>query len=214
LRICFYLLQLEMELKTKFKGNSTDVIVLGRNSFDVPKYGDHFTWGHFETSAYNVIIGGMWVDHYGEIEVKNEKTGDSCVLKLKKAGWLGSGRWEVQGEVKNAEGKTRVLLSGKWNDNIMGTKMEGDVAGKSVVIWQKESPSVDKWAWNSFCYEMTEMSEEYEKTIPKTDSRLRGDRRYLEKGDLEMAGKEKHRLEEEQRKIRKDREAKGDKYAP
>lgn len=43
-----YTLQLEMELKTKFRGNSTDVIVLGKNHFDIPKYKDHFTWGHLE----------------------------------------------------------------------------------------------------------------------------------------------------------------------
>jgi len=63
-------LHLEMELKTQFRGNSADVIVLGTNSFQT-KHGDYFTWGHLGTTAHNVIIGGMWVDHYGTLEVKN-----------------------------------------------------------------------------------------------------------------------------------------------
>jgi len=78
-----------------------------KNHFYVPKFNDHFTWGHLETAAYNVIIGGMWVDHFGEIEIKNETTGDVCTLKLTKAGWLGSGRWETFGEVKNSQGKKK-----------------------------------------------------------------------------------------------------------
>jgi hypothetical protein len=43
-----YVLQLEMALKTKFRGNSADVIVHGTNSFDIPKFEDRFTWGHLE----------------------------------------------------------------------------------------------------------------------------------------------------------------------
>jgi hypothetical protein len=50
--------------------------------------------------------------------------------------------------------------------------------------------------------------------LPPNDSRLRGDRLGLEKNDLETAGKEKHRLEEKQRAIRKEREAKGEIYEP
>ena len=50
--------------------------------------------------------------------------------------------------------------------------------------------------------------------LPPTDSRLRGDRLALEKGDLETAGKEKHRIEEEQRKIRKERESRKEEYLP
>lgn len=42
--------------------------------------------------------------------------------------------------------------------------------------------------------------------LPVTDSRLRPDQRALENGDLETASKEKHNVEEYQRKQRKDRE--------
>jgi hypothetical protein len=90
----------------------------------------------FSTAAYNVIVGSMWVDHYGgsfsfflsfsilialfctELEIKNHTTGDICTLKLSKAGWLGSGRWEVNGLVKTAEGRARVILAGSFIDFI------------------------------------------------------------------------------------------------
>lgn len=43
--------------------------------------------------------------------------------------------------------------------------------------------------------------------LPPTDSRLRPDQRALEEGDLVKAAAEKSRLEESQRKLRKEREA-------
>ena len=45
--------------------------------------------------------------------------------------------------------------------------------------------------------------------MPCTDSRLRPDQRALENGDLETATKEKHNVEEFQRKQRKEREEAG-----
>ena len=50
--------------------------------------------------------------------------------------------------------------------------------------------------------------------LPRTDTRLRPDIRYLEEGNFERAAAEKHRLEEKQRAARKDREAKDDKWVP
>jgi hypothetical protein len=37
-----------MDLKTRFGGNSIEVMVDGTNSFIVPKFGDKFTWGHLK----------------------------------------------------------------------------------------------------------------------------------------------------------------------
>lgn len=52
-----YILELEMELKTKFTGNSTEVTVLGSNRFTTLKYNDFFTFGHLEyLNIYIYII--------------------------------------------------------------------------------------------------------------------------------------------------------------
>jgi len=45
--------------------------------------------------------------------------------------------------------------------------------------------------------------------LPHTDARFRPDLRALEEGNLDLAGTEKHRLEEEQRARRKVNEANG-----
>lgn len=74
------------------------------------------------TVANNVIIGGMWVDHYGTIEFKNtgnfalkkkfilKVSGEKCVMKFTKAGWLGAGRWQTTGDIFGKDGKLKYIL--------------------------------------------------------------------------------------------------------
>jgi len=209
-----FLLEIEMELKTKFTGNSSDVIVIGGCHFSTTTFKDHFTWNHLETTAHNVIIGGMWVDHYGVLEVVNHTTKDKCVLNVTKCGWLGVGRYEVQGEVFDDSGKAKLKVFGKWNDTLYAAKLNPDgTQGEPIVLWKRGTFPPNKWNWTPFNDDLNRVGE-LENILPPTDSRLRGDRRALEADDLPVAGKEKHRLEEDQRTKRKAREAKGDPYEP
>lgn len=205
-------LRLEMELKTNFRGNSADVNVLGTNSFQT-KYGDYFTWGHLGTTAHNVIIGGMWVDHYGTLEVKN-KTGERAVVNYTRTGWLGSGRFDLNGEIYDSKGNLKLKLTGKWNEIVMATKVNHDAsASQPLLVWKRAHKIANPtWGWTAATSHLNHLDDEYKAILPSNDSRLRLDRFYLEKGDITNAGKEKIRLEEKQRTERKEREAKGDHY--
>eukprot|EP01115_Flamella_aegyptia_P000433 TRINITY_DN106242_c0_g1_i1.p1 TRINITY_DN106242_c0_g1~~TRINITY_DN106242_c0_g1_i1.p1 ORF type:complete len:444 (-),score=89.16 TRINITY_DN106242_c0_g1_i1:39-1370(-) len=240
-----YKLHLEMELKTKFTGNSSDVVVLGSNHFYIEKFNDHFSWGHLDTCAHNVIVGGMWVDHFGTLEIVNHTTGDKCVVKVTKAGWLGmwvdhfgtleivnhttgdkcvvkvtkagwlgAGRFETNAEIFDNNGKLRLKINGKWNDSLYAIKVENGSESEPILLWKKANNPPHKWNWPKFNDDLCYMDSHYEKILPETDSRLRGDRRALEKGDVDAAGKEKHRLEEEQRAKRKQRETNNVTYEP
>lgn len=50
--------------------------------------------------------------------------------------------------------------------------------------------------------------------LPPTDSRIRPDRYWLEKGDTKKAASEKHRVEEKQRAERRQRERAGTDWSP
>jgi len=209
-----FTLHLEMELSTKFRGNYTEVAVRGLNQFGT-KFGDNITWHHLETCAHNVIIGGMWVDHYGDLEIINHATGDKCVLKATRCGWIGAGRFEINGDIFDGQGNLRLKISGRWDSVIQAIKIkEGAPAGDPITLWKKLPAPVNKWNWPKFNEEMTEITPENEAILPPNDSRFRTDRRELEKGNIDFAGKEKHRLEEKQRSERKEREAKHDAYQP
>jgi len=204
-----YRLHLEMDIKTKFKGNTIDVIVNGVNAFDVPAFSDHYEWGHLETCAHNTIIGGMWVDHFGTVNITNSGNGYKGVLNFTKCGWLGAGRFDVNGEIHDNSGKVLAKVHGKWNEFFEVTK-----TGESepTRIWNKAVVELDKWNHPPFVTGLNAF--EKESDLLTTDSRLRTDRYNLEKGDLDAAGREKVRLEEVQRAARKEREGAGDEWEP
>lgn len=62
------------------------------------------------------------------------------------------------------------------------------------------------YGFGTFSCNLNYMDDYMRKTLPPTDSRRRPDQRFMEEGDYDRAAEEKHRLEEKQRAIRKQRE--------
>ena len=46
-----------------------------------PKSGNHYTWRKVATTVHNIIVGKLWVDNHGEMDIKNHHNGDNCHLK-------------------------------------------------------------------------------------------------------------------------------------
>jgi hypothetical protein len=141
-----------MELRTKFRGNSSEVYVTGKNTLILKKYQDKFSWDHLDTCAHNVIVGAMWIDHFGTIHLRNHTTGDFANVKFNRAGWLGSGRWEFSGDISNNQGTPTLRVHGKWNGAVYITKLDekGKPVGEATLIWEKEVPGYqNKWNFPS-----------------------------------------------------------------
>ena len=47
-----------------------------------PATGHHYTWRKVTTTVHNIIVGKLWVDNHGEMDIINHKTGDKCHLKF------------------------------------------------------------------------------------------------------------------------------------
>lgn len=209
-----FFVHLEMALKTKFKGNSSEVYVDGDSWMELKKTGDKFTWNHLDTCAHNVILGSMWVDHFGTLEVTNTTTNETARIVFTRCGWLGAGRFELNGDILDSNGVVKGKVTGKWNETISYIKITNGQPEAPIQIWKKEAAPSNKWNHNDFTTSLNTMSAEYQTMLPPNDSRLRGDRLALEKGDTDLAGKEKQRLEEKQRAERKERETKKIEYQP
>lgn len=215
-----YILQLETEIHTKFYGNSSEVILHGINHLDLKPTGEHFTWGHLHTVCHNIVIGSIWLDHYGDLEITNHTTGDKCILKFTKCGWLGVGRYQITGEIVDKDGTTRVKLHGHWNEHLKAALVGEDGSlGEEVVVWAaKKEVITSRFGFTKFVEEeVVNITPELLPALPKapylygpTDSRLREDRRLLEEGDLDSASKAKYQMEEVQRAKRREREAKAE----
>lgn len=44
-------------------------------------FGDHFEWNKVTSCIHNILSGQRWIEHYGEIDIKNLND-DSCHCKV------------------------------------------------------------------------------------------------------------------------------------
>lgn len=42
--------------------------------------GDYYTWCKVTTTVHNIIVGKLWVDQEGEMEIVNHNNGSKCRL--------------------------------------------------------------------------------------------------------------------------------------
>ena len=173
---------------------------------------NHFVIKKPKITVKNIVLGKTYVWSSGDMQVENERTGDTLCLNFRDKGWTSSNDYLADGEIKDASGNVKYFLTGHWNKELWATcKSSGN-----VIKLAEKLPSVVNHEWQ---YHMPPIGiqmnhlifDDLEKLCP-TDSRLRPDQRALEYGDLELAKREKLRLEVKQRGKRKEREGKEEVY--
>ena len=125
-----------MDAKNKFLGKSFEIRPTGVAHAEVflprewaPDYPEasqragfvreHYSWKKVTTSVSNFIMGAPQIDHYGDMEVKNHRTGERCVLTFKPRGWRAANACELKGTVYDAKGKVCWELAGRWNGQLV-----------------------------------------------------------------------------------------------
>ena len=181
----------------------------------IPRFNDHFIHTKATSSAENLLIGNMYVDNHGEMTFTNLTTNETAVLNLKKRGWNNKNAFEVTGMIKDAAGNILYKIKARWDKYLSVYKPDNE--NEEIMIWEKNPEIADanqQFYFTNLTLQLNYLNEEMLKKIAPTDSRLRPDQRSLEFGDKEFALEEKKRLEEKQRKIRKEREEKGSEWTP
>ncbi|CAG9325683.1 unnamed protein product [Blepharisma stoltei] len=202
------------EIRNSFKGTYLLINPLCPTHLVLKETGDHFFWTKPQTSAHNIIIGRIYVQHFGRIEIINYKTGEKAILEFKKAGWFEKRKTEVTGSVYDTNGTEKYQLKGHWNKGMEIMNLETQ---EVIEAWSLH-PFPENFEWNyyfnDFGLQLNISPDLYPAAIAPTDSRYRPDQRALESGDLKTAGSEKLRLEEKQRAARRKLEESGEIYKP
>ncbi|GAV03941.1 hypothetical protein RvY_14300-2 [Ramazzottius varieornatus] len=205
----------EFTASTKFRGKYLQVIPLGITHLVFRKTDNHYTWRKVTTTVNNIIVGKLWIDQSGDMEIKNHKTGDVCMLKYSSYSYFSRDTpRKVTGAVTDSAGNVKYVLNGTWDDSIAVAKVLGDNSSKKEVIetdapttlWKRNQlpPNSDKmYNFGKFALELNEPEE----GVAPTDSRNRPDQRLMEQGNWDEANKYKQKLEDKQRAARKHREA-------
>uniref|UniRef100_A0A674D5P6 Oxysterol-binding protein n=1 Tax=Salmo trutta TaxID=8032 RepID=A0A674D5P6_SALTR len=192
----------DVRWKNKFWGKSMEILPIGTVNVILPSFGDHYEWNKVTTCVHNILSGRRWIEHYGEITIRNTKS-SACICKLTfvKGNYWSSNVNEVQGFVMDQEGKVVHRLFGKWHEGLYC-----GVPPSARCIWRPGSMPTDYelyYGFTRFAIELNELCPEMQDLLPPTDARFRPDQRHLEEGNVEMAASEKQRIEDMQRTRRK-----------
>uniref|UniRef100_A0A3Q4HBL9 Oxysterol-binding protein n=1 Tax=Neolamprologus brichardi TaxID=32507 RepID=A0A3Q4HBL9_NEOBR len=203
----------DVRWKNKFWGKSMEILPIGSVNLMIPRFGDQYEWNKVTTCVHNILSGRRWIEHYGEITIRNIKS-SACLCKLTfvKGNYWSSNVNEVQGFVMDQEGKVIHRLFGKWHEGVYC-----GVPPSAKCIWRPGSMPTDYelyYGFTRFAIELNELCPELKDALPRTDARFRPDQRYLEEGNLEMASSEKQRIEDMQRVRRKWNEENNIKHEP
>ncbi|KAK4425491.1 Oxysterol-binding protein-related protein 2A [Sesamum alatum] len=197
----------DTNLKSKFWGRSIQLDPVGTLNLEFDD-GEIFQWSKVTTSIYNLILGNIYCDHHGTMDIRGNRE-YSCKLKFKEQSILDRNPHQVHGFVEDATGKKVAQLFGKWDDSMYFTNGDGTGNGKgrseASLLWKRNEPSPNPTRYNltSFAITLNELTPGLKEKLPPTDSRLRPDQRYLENGEYDKANSEKLRLEMRQRMSRK-----------
>ncbi|XP_041496603.1 oxysterol-binding protein-related protein 3 isoform X4 [Microtus oregoni] len=192
----------DVRWKNKFWGKSMEIVPIGTTHVTLPAFGDHFEWNKVTSCIHNILSGQRWIEHYGEIVIKN-LTDDSCHCKVNfiKAKYWSTNAHEIEGTVFDRHGKPVHRLFGKWHESIYcgGTS-------SSTCVWRANPMPKgyeQYYGFTQFALELNEMEPLSRSLLPPTDTRFRPDQRLLEEGNIEEAEVQKQRIEQLQRERRR-----------
>ncbi|XP_008274769.1 oxysterol-binding protein 2 isoform X1 [Stegastes partitus] len=212
----------EITIASKFRGKYLSIMPLGAIHLQFHASGNHYVWRKVTSTVHNIIVGKLWIDQSGDIEIVNHRTKETCQLKFSPYSYFSRDvPRKVTGVVADSGGQAHYILSGTWDEKMESAKIVqssrggSGSEGKQKTVYQTLSP---KLLWKK--YPLPENAEnmyyfsalaltlnEPEEGIGQTDSRLRPDQRLMEDGRWDEANSEKQRLEEKQRAVRRRREA-------
>ncbi|XP_041640682.1 oxysterol-binding protein 1-like isoform X2 [Cheilinus undulatus] len=214
-------LRQEITLASKFRGKYLSIMPLGSIQCIFEKSNNHYSWKKVTTTIHNIIVGKLWIDQSGEIDVVNHRTGDRCHLKFTPYSYFSRDvPRKVTGVVTDKDGKAHYVLSGTWDEKMefsrvmQSSKGENGTEGKQRTVYQTLKAK-EIWTKNPLpegaetMYYFSTLAltlNEPEEGVAPTDSRRRPDQRLMEDGRWDEANAEKQRLEENQRTRRRERE--------
>ncbi|XP_070204372.1 uncharacterized protein [Littorina saxatilis] len=207
----------EFTMTTKFRGRYLQIIPMGIAHLSFSKSGSMYTWRKVTTTVHNIIVGRLWVDNQGEMDITNHTTGDKCHLKYSPYSYFSKEPpRKVSGVVTDSKENARWVLTGNWCTKMEGAPIihtEESNKGKPVFetgphkqLWKVRPPPNGAERIYYFSQLAIEMNEPEEGVAP-TDTRNRPDQRMMEDGMWDEANRLKFLLEEKQRSARRQREA-------
>lgn len=111
--------------KVKFWGKSVEFTPKGTLTVELPMWNEQYTWSNVNCVIHNVMVGTLWMEHVGTMEIVNQTTKHKCTLTFKSVGQglFSTGAasdndllHSVEGFITDHLGKKVLFLYGKWTE--------------------------------------------------------------------------------------------------
>ncbi|XP_012583609.1 PREDICTED: oxysterol-binding protein-related protein 2 [Condylura cristata] len=106
--------------KLKFWGKSVEAEPRGTITLELRRHGEAYTWTNPTCCVHNVIVGKLWIEQYGTVQIVNHRTGDKCVLHFRPCGLFGKELHRVDGHIQDRSRKKLFVVYGKWTECLWG----------------------------------------------------------------------------------------------
>jgi len=219
--------------KTKFWGKSVEFQPKGVLTVELPGSGEVYTWHNVACVVHNLIVGSLWMEHTGVMEIRCHKSGLRACINFKPGGWSGQENDLncVEGFILDESGNKLKFLYGRWTEFLCSADpaslqlllncnlskvspcgkdlpkhpplLMGAVPSSSI-LWEAAPRPGDSTLYYNFSSFTMGLNEAGQGgQLAPSDSRNRPDIRALEDGDLDLAAQKKEYLENKQREFRK-----------
>jgi len=127
--------------KTKFYGKSVQFQPMGPMRLDL-KHPQHpaetYTWNLIPCVVHNIILGKLWMEQVGTMDIVNQRTKHKCALSFKsgcgKSGWFtdsanaAEDMHAVEGFVVDAKNRKVSFLYGRWTEYMCAAPADAALA--------------------------------------------------------------------------------------
>lgn len=95
------------------------MIPLGTAHLEFNSGQQHYTWRKVTTTVHNIIVGRLWVDQSGDMDIVNHKEGIKCHLKYIPYSYFSrDSQRKVKGVVMNSNKEVKWVVQGTWDSKI------------------------------------------------------------------------------------------------
>ncbi|GFW50596.1 oxysterol-binding protein-related protein 1 [Trichonephila clavipes] len=110
--------------RLKFWGKSLEIKPEGTLTVHLLKHKEVYSWTNVHCCVHNIIIGKLWFEQYGMMEIHCHTNGLTAQLNFKSAGWFGRDLHRIEGFIVDSQKKKLCFLYGKWTDYLKVCSME------------------------------------------------------------------------------------------
>ncbi|CAK8690875.1 unnamed protein product [Clavelina lepadiformis] len=110
--------------KLKFWGKSVEVEPKGTMVLKLTAHDETYSWTNPKCSVHNIVVGKLWMEQHGIVEILNHKTNERCVVTFKPYSWFRNDLNKIEGFIfTDSKEKVRVL-EGDWTKYVYSLDMD------------------------------------------------------------------------------------------